>query len=140
MVNKKTLRTWVEIDKKALVHNYKMWRRFIGPKKKLLSVIKSNAYGHGLVDCAKIFSKLGADWLGVDAIEEALVLRRAGIKKPILVLGHTRPANFKLAVEDNIVITISSPESLKEIVSLDKKLTGSQELRFHLKINTGKKL
>jgi alanine racemase len=98
MVNKKTLRTWVEIDKQALAHNYKIWRRFIGPKKKLLSVIKSNAYGHGLVDCAKTFSKLGTDWLGVDAIEEAIALRQSGIRKPILVLGHTRPANFSLAI------------------------------------------
>jgi alanine racemase len=137
MINKKILRTWVEIDKKALAHNYKMWRRFIGPKKKLLSVIKSNAYGHGLVDCAKIFSKLGTDWLGVDAIEEALVLRQAGIKKPILVLGYTCPANFALAVKDNITLTVSSPESLKELLSFDKKLSGSQVLKFQLKVNTG---
>jgi len=137
MLDKKTLRTWVEIDTKALAHNYRMWRKLIGPKKKFLAVIKSNAYGHGLVDCAKIFSKLGADWLGVDAIEEAIVLREAGVKKPTLVLGYTCPANFGLAVRENIVITISSFESLNKLMALDKKLKPSQNLAFQLKVNTG---
>jgi len=137
MINRDTLRTWVEIDKKALAHNYRMWRKLIGPDKKFLAVIKSNAYGHGLVDCAKIFSQLGADWLGVDAIEEGIVLRQAGIKKPILVLGYTCPANFLLAIENNIVITISSFESLNKLIILDKKLKSKQALSFQLKVNTG---
>ncbi|MFA6253947.1 MAG: alanine racemase [Candidatus Paceibacterota bacterium] len=136
MIGKNTLRTWVEIDTKALAHNYQMWRRLIGPKRKFMAVIKSNAYGHGLVDCAKIFSRFGADWLGVDAIEEAITLRQAGIKKPTLVLGYTCPANFMLAVANNVVITISSFESLNKLVLLDKKLK-DKKLNFHLKVNTG---
>ncbi|MCX6713532.1 MAG: alanine racemase [Candidatus Vogelbacteria bacterium] len=136
MIDKKTLRTWVEIGQSALAHNYRLWRKLIGPTKKLLAVVKSNAYGHGLVGCAKIFSKLGADWLGVDSVEEATALRQAGIKKPILILGYTRPVNFQLAIDYRATITVSSFESLNKLAILDKKLKNKKS-DFQLKIDTG---
>ena len=136
MADKKTLRTWVEIDQLALAHNYRQWRKLIGSTKKFLAVVKSNAYGHGLVGCAQLFSKLGVDWLGVDSIEEAMALRQDGIKKPILILGYVRPVNFQLAIDHRATITISSFESLKKLAVLDKKLK-NKKLDFQLKIDTG---
>src|SRR3989338_9442786 len=94
-------RTWVEIDTKALKHNFGVFRRLATAsrrperatasrrKKTLLApVIKSNAYGHGLLECGKLFAKWGADMLCVDDIDEALGLRGARVRAPILVLGY----------------------------------------------------
>ena len=87
----KGLRTWIEVDKKAVAHNYGVFCKLLSPKTKLMAVVKSNAYGHSLIDFSKEICALGADWLGVDSVTEALALRKAGITKPILVLGYTLP-------------------------------------------------
>ena len=85
-----TLRTWIEIDQKALRHNVGEFFRFISPGIRLMAVIKSNAYGHGLVQTAKTLLAIGSFnegmWFGVDSIVEALRLRRERIANPILVL------------------------------------------------------
>lgn len=128
-MNKKGLRTWLEINKNNLKNNYKIFRNLIGKKCFLMAVVKSNAYGHGLVDFSFEVEKLGADWLGVDSITEALTLRKEGIKKPILVLGYTLPEKFKEAEKNNISITISTFDGLKKI--------GKDSPKFHLKIDTG---
>ncbi len=129
------LRTWIEIDKKFLENNYKIFRSIIPKNCCLMSVVKSNAYGHGLIDFSKEISKLGVDWLGVDSVVEALALRREGIKKPILILGYTRPAMMKRAIENDISITISSFESfsaLQKVVT-----TTSMPAKIHIKVDTG---
>ena len=89
------LRTWIEIDKKTMRHNYQSIRGTLSPKTKLMAVVKSNAYGHSLVDFSREVVKLGADWLGVDSLVEGVRLREEGITLPILVLGYTLPENFK---------------------------------------------
>lgn len=125
------LRTWIEIDTRAVAHNYRTFRKLLGPKVKLMAVVKSNAYGHGLVDFSHLLTKLGVDWLGVDSIVEAVALRRAGIKKDILVLGYTRPINFSAAYRNDIAVTISSLNSLRQLLAL------ARPPQFHLKIDTG---
>mgnify|MGYP001562478360 CR=1 FL=1 len=127
------LRTWLEIDCLAIEKNYKLFRSLIAPKTKLMAVVKSNAYGHGLVDFAKELERLGADWFGVDSVVEGLTLRRERIKTPILVLGYTLPDRFKEAADNNIFITVSSLESLAQVLKSDFR----QPLRVHLKIDTG---
>ncbi|HEY4515115.1 MAG TPA: alanine racemase [Candidatus Paceibacterota bacterium] len=136
-------RSWIEIDTKALVHNARVFRRVIeapstgsGQKPWLMAVVKSNAYGHGLVECAKVFAlrSLGGavDYFGVDDIDEALELRKAGIGKPILVLGYTLSERFIEATKKNISITISSLDSLRHCLHLS-----NCSLRIHLKLETG---
>jgi len=71
----KGLRTWIEIDKKAIKHNYNVFRKIVGKNCKILAVVKSNAYGHGLVPFAKEQLKNGVDFLGVDSVLEAFTLR-----------------------------------------------------------------
>lgn len=129
----KGLRTWIEIDKKAIACNYRVFRGLISKKTMLMAVVKSNAYGHGLIDFSKEISALGADWLGVDSIVEALALRQAGIKKPILVLGYTLPEMLAEAVRNDISVTISTYESLKGI----SKQKLSKYLKVHIKVDTG---
>lgn len=131
------LRTWIEIDVSALENNYCVFRRLLGSQVKLLAVVKSNAYGHGLVGTAKIFEKLGADFIGVDSITEALRLRAEGITTEILVLGYTRPENFLAARRANIILTVVNRESLAWLEKNKIRLIGRPPLRVHLKVDTG---
>ena len=82
-------RTWAEIDLDALVHNYHMLRKKIGPEVKFLGVVKADAYGHGSVQVSRLLQELGADYLAVSSIYEAIELRHKDITIPILILGHT---------------------------------------------------
>src|SRR5690348_4386631 len=98
----KNLRTWIEIDSRAAKKNYNTFRKLIGNKVKLWSVVKSNAYGHGLMLFTKLVEKLGVDGFCVDSLVEGLRLRKEGIKKPILVLGPTLPALLPEAANKKI--------------------------------------
>jgi len=144
------LRTWVEVDTKALKNNYDVFRKIIGAKVKLMAVAKSNAYGHCLYDYAKVMAGLGVDWLGVDSVTEAMKLRREGIKTPILILGHTLTERLKDCLENDLTVTVSSFEQIKELDSRlrgnDKEENGNDKeengndtlkLRAHIKIDTG---
>lgn len=95
-----------------------------------MAVIKSNAYGHGLIDFAKT-AESKVDWFGVDSITEGLKLRKIGLKKPILVLGYTLPARVEEAAQNDIGLTISTLDALKHLAALKNRP------KFHLKIDTG---
>ncbi|MEK7585199.1 MAG: alanine racemase [Patescibacteria group bacterium] len=127
------LRTWIEIKTAAVKNNYDAWRRVISPSVRLMGIVKSNAYGHGLVPFAQLLEKLGVDYLGVDSIVEAVRLREMGIKKDILVLGYTRPDNFASASEQDITLTISTLENWRALSNLKLE----KVLKVHLKVDTG---
>src|SRR4051812_41673112 len=80
--------SWVEIDAARLRSNIDAFRTVTVPGTKLMAVVKSNAYGHGLEIAGPIAAER-ADWLGVNCVDEALVLTRIAIEKPIAILGHT---------------------------------------------------
>lgn len=126
-----SVRTWVEIDRNAIKKNYHTFRGLISSETKLMAVVKSNAYGHGLVDFSKVVDKLGVDFFGVDSITEGAALRREGVEKPILVLGYTMPENFKAASDNKISITVSSFDGLSAL----KK--NKYPLKVHVKIDSG---
>jgi len=133
--DRKGLRTWIEIDKGAIKHNYGVFRGLIAKNTKLLGVVKSNAYGHNLFEFAKELEKLGADFLGVDSAVEALALRREGVKTPILVLGFTLPEMFEELAKKNISVTVSNFETLKVLEKMSKTLNG--QVNIHIKVDTG---
>ncbi|NCN53165.1 alanine racemase [Candidatus Wolfebacteria bacterium] len=124
-------KTWIEISKKAIANNITTIRRLIKPKVKLWSVVKSNAYGHGLVDFAKTVNELEVDGFCVDSVAEGLNLRKNGIKKHILVLGPTLPDLFKDAEENKLTLTISNFDILNYLVK------SKHQPMFHLKIDSG---
>lgn len=130
---RKGLRTWIEIDSTALKKNYETFRKIAGRKRSLMAIIKSNAYGHGLIDIATLVSHVGIDWIGVDSITEAIALRNNGIHKPILVLGYTLPERLADALHNNISLTISSIEGLQALEAMGPYAT----LNIHLKVDTG---
>ena len=129
------VRTWIEIDAAALRHNAEQFLKLIPARTRLMAIIKSNAYGHGLVLAAQALSKLQIPisklHFGVDSITEALRLRREGIKNPILVLGYTLPARIRDAGARGIILPISNFPALRALAS------ASARPMFHLKIDTG---
>ena len=125
------LRTWIELDRKALVHNYRAFRKITGPKAGLFEVVKSNAYGQGLFDIAKLLDQAGVDGFCVDSITEGMALRKEGIRRPILVLGATLPEMLGEASRRDISVTISNFENLRALSKMKRPP------EFHLKFDTG---
>ncbi len=131
-------KTWVEINKKALQNNIQQFKNLIGDRLKLMAVVKSNAYGHGLIETAKIAVGSGADWLGVDSVDEAILLRKAGIKAPILILGYTLLSRLGDVVKYDLRQTVYNKETIRYLVSTNfvdiKRL---HKIKVHLKVETG---
>ncbi len=127
------VRTWLELDQTAIANNYRLLKGRLKAECLIMGIVKSNAYGHGLVDFSQQLSKLGVNWLGVDSITEGLALRRAGITEPILILGYTLPNLLPAARQANCSVTISSWENLRAWAALPI----DQRPAVHLKLDTG---
>lgn len=123
-------RTWVEINRNAALYNVAAFRSLIPKTTKLMSVVKSNAYGHGILTFPRIV-KNHVDWFGVDSITEGLSLKKQGIKNPVFVLGATLESRLEEAARRNVVVTVSNFDILKKALRL-KRPPG-----FHLKFDTG---
>lgn len=135
MMKSHSLRTWVEINRKTLRHNAEDFFRIIPESTRLMAVVKSNAYGHGLVHVAQelvAVPQFGQNgWFGVDSIVEGLRLRREGIANPILVLGYTLPVRLEDAAREKISISVSNFDALSAVKSI------SLRPEVHLKLDTG---
>lgn len=132
-IEKTKLRTWVEIDRAAIAKNYRTFRGMLRGRTILMGVVKSNAYGHGLVLFARELERLGVTFLGVDSFDEALELRRAGIKTRILIFGYVSPAYFSEAARQDVSVTISGIASLQAL----SKMKLGRKLKVHIKADTG---
>ncbi len=126
--------TQVIVDLEALAHNFQEIRRWVHPAG-VMAVLKANAYGHGLVPVARLLAHLGADYLGVAVLEEGILLRRAGIRTPILVLGGVLGSRIPLFLKYDLTLTASSMETLRQISEAAGAL--GRRARVHLKIDTG---
>jgi len=124
-------KTWIELDKKAARHNFQIFRKLIRSESMIWAVVKSNAYGHGLVHFAKIADSLGVQGFCVDSVIEGLKLRQEGIKKTILVLGPTRNELLNSAAANDITVSVSGWEDFKYFLATETKP------RFHVKVDTG---
>lgn len=126
---------WVEISEKNLLHNISVIRNLIGGERKLMAVVKSNAYGHGMIDVSKILLKGSADWFGVNSVEEGIKLRDKGINKPILILGYVPLMDLEDAVKNNLRLTVYNMETVKKLDGIGKKR--QKKIHIHIKIETG---
>ena len=106
-----TERTWTEIHPQNILHNMKMIRDSVPEGTKFLGVVKANAYGHGALTVAKALEENGADYLAVACIAEAVELREAGIRMPILILGVTPQADIPLLLRYDITQTVAGSRS-----------------------------
>jgi alanine racemase len=126
--------TRVEVNLKILKKNYEKLKEYIAPVK-IMTVLKANAYGHGLVRVAQFYQELNVDYFGVAVVEEGILLREYGIKIPILVLGGVWENQIPLFLRNNLAITASSIDKLKQIEETAEKLR--MKARVHLMIDTG---
>ena len=125
----------VKVDLGAIRQNIENEVKHLQPKQKLFAVVKANAYGHGAVPVAKVAAEAGASGFCVAILDEALELRRAGIVKPILVLGVTSPEYAPLAAANNVSLTVPDLEWLKDA---EKELRKEDlQLKIHLAIDSG---
>lgn len=119
----------VRISKSALLNNYEAFKKAYGVP--VAPVLKSNAYGHGLIEVAEIVADLHPPMLIVDSMHEALLLRRNGITTPLLVVGYTRAEAIAKNTLRDTAFTITSLDGLKALATLNAPA------RIHLKLDTG---
>jgi alanine racemase len=105
------------------------------PTAALLAVVKANAYGHGMAECARAAREADAAWLGVATVDEALELRSYGDTGPVLCWLSAPGADYASAIEANVEITASSADQLREIAAASVGL--AQPARVQLKVDTG---
>lgn len=127
-------RVEADIDLSAIRRNIKTMKGCIPEGKKLLAVIKANAYGHGAVQVAEALNDL-ADYYGVACVDEAVELRNAGVTKPVLILGYTDDSQFESVVHHDITQTIFSLEQARVLSEVSTRLGKTGKL--HIKLDTG---
>jgi len=128
---------WAEISLTAILHNLRAIRKQVGASRKILAVVKSNAYGLGAVPVAKALQKAGTEWFGVTCANEGVELREAGIRKRILILTGFWPGEEKRLIQNNLTPTVTRVDDLGHLERSAKAAGGKSRVRFHLKINTG---
>ena len=135
---------WAEIRLSALTHNIKAIRRHISaggtrsssqPPRKILAVVKANAYGHGAVPVARALARSGADWFGVTCTAEGIELREGKIRKPILVLTGFWPGEEKRLLEYNLTPAVTRCEQLRLLERAAAR--ARRRIKFHVKFQTG---
>ncbi|MBF8262734.1 MAG: alr [Parachlamydiales bacterium] len=126
--------SWIEIDLQRFRDNLAVIRRQIG-QSRLCCVVKANAYGHGLVPMAQAASVAGVDYFGVAHLSEAVCLRRAGIVKPILVLGAIHEDQIDDLIRFDLEFTVSSAYKAQLVAEAAQR--HAVRCRVHLEIDTG---
>lgn len=134
-MNEKMKRTWAEVSMERLAHNYHALRGLTPYGTKFLGLVKADAYGHGAVPVGKKLEELGADYLGVACLDEAVELREAGIKTPILILGCTPSMYASELVKYQITQACYDLEYAKAISAEAQKAGG--EITVHIQCDTG---
>lgn len=127
--------TTLEIDLKALEHNYRYLRSKVNEDVKLMAVVKAFGYGSDVTGIAKKLTELGADYFAVAYTSEGIALRKAGIEAPIMVL-HPQSANFESLIENCLEPSLYSEFVLKAFIATAEKLN-QKNYPVHIKFNTG---
>ena len=127
-------RCWAEIDLGALRHNFHLVRRAAGGAR-VIAVVKADAYGHGDAAVARQLEAEGADAFAVSGFEEAMRLRRAGVRAPILILGYTGPKNAAALSENNIAQAVFSAGYAQALNEAAR--AAGVTVTAHIKVDTG---
>ena len=128
-------RTWAEISLDNLTHNFETIRRQVGPKAKLLGVVKADAYGHGAVRVAKHLERLGAGSLAVSNLDECEELRVNGITLPILMLGFTPADQAERILKNDMTQAVPNLAIAEAYSSAAVRAGGT--MKVHIKLDTG---
>ncbi|MCP5003904.1 MAG: alanine racemase [Planctomycetes bacterium] len=127
--------TWVEINLNAVTHNVKAIRNKIGKERKILAIVKADAYGHGSIKISKTLAQNNIDMLGVALPDEGIELRKNNITTPILLLNPILPEQIYEALKHSLNITVSNLLLAKEIAKVAKK--NFFDAKVHIEVDTG---
>lgn len=127
---------WALVDLEAISHNLRTILDHVGAGRRVIAVVKANAYGHGAVPVARRLESEGVGMLGVAFPEEGLELRQAGIRAPILVLGASSPDQIPSMLAASLTPTIYSMAFLEALLA-SAAPAPSTPILFHLKVDTG---
>lgn len=127
--------SWCETSAPALRANVEILRRRVGPEVRLGVVVKSDAYGHGLIDCAREFVNAGVDWLIVNFAYEAIKLREAGVNAPIYVCGNVSAAQAARAIHPQTRFAVYDLEVAQAFAQAGR--AASFSVPVHILIETG---
>lgn len=133
--------SWLEISKSAILHNLSQFQKIVGKSVEIMPIVKSNAYGHGMIGVAKLVAPK-VRWLGAVSLDEALELRKNKIKKRIFVLSYALEGAISKSrlqeegIRQNIDLPVYDLEYAK-VISKEAKKQKNKKARVHIKIDTG---
>jgi alanine racemase len=134
---------WAEVSLSALTGNLRAIRDYVNPSaekrqtpRKILCIVKGNAYGHGGAPVAKALEKEGSDWFGVASAGEGMEIRKTGVRAPILVLGGFWPGEERNLLQHNLTPAIHRCEQLLAFEAAAAKLR-KKNVAVQLKVDTG---
>lgn len=135
-------RIYAEINLDHIANNIARIKSCIGAQTQIMAVIKADGYGHGAIPIARELENETAVYgFGVATAEEALLLRKAGIQKPVLVVGYTFPDSYEALIRERIAITLFRRDMVKALTDVVDRLqrqTGSDiKANVHIKVDTG---
>ncbi len=135
---------WAEVSISALTENFHAIRRYVNPPqearktpRKILSVVKGNAYGHGGPQVARILEKAGSDWFGVTCTEEGAEVRKAGVRRPVLVLTGFVAGEEQWLMKHDLTAVVHRCEQLTLLERAAARNGRRKRTSFHLKMDTG---
>ncbi len=121
----------------ALRHNFGVLQTHLGPDVTICAVVKCNAYGHGVEECAPALQQAGAKWFGVTSTDEGIVLRQAGVTGRILVMCGLFAGEEEEAVRNSLTPAVFRLEDAKALAQAAARLRLNRKIPVHLKIDTG---
>ena len=135
---------WAEVSLGALAHNLAAIQEYVNPPeenrktpRKILSIVKGNAYGHGGPQVAKALEKAGSDWFGVTCTDEGIAVRENGVRKPILVLTGFVPGEETRLLKYDLTPAVHRCDQLPLLERAAARASSRKRATFHLKIDTG---
>lgn len=133
--SKRYFRVTANIDLDAIESNINNIRKLIGNETKIMAIIKADGYGHGAVSVARFLDSIHVDGYGIAIIEEGVDLRKAGINKPLLILGYTPVEQYEQLVKYDITQTIFQLETAKALS--EEAIRQNKVANIHIKVDTG---
>lgn len=129
-------RVYAAVDLDAVRYNMEQMHQKLSPDTKMMGVIKTDGYGHGAIPIGRELESLSyVSGYAVATAEEAFSLKRAGLKKPILVLGYTFPLSYEELIRQEIRPAVFRSDSVRELAACARRV--GQNARVHVKVDTG---
>ncbi len=126
---------WIELRYEAVEHNALQFKKWLGHTTKIAAVIKSNAYGHGIIEMATMYEKCTSiESLCVINLSEALILAQQNIKKPILILGYL-DTSYQTIIQYDFHVVVYDIMTAKKLNQIGQEY--QKKIKIHIKFDTG---